>query len=105
MQGKNGINADESQAGSAVVEKIADKGLPKNHYLVLITDSVDKRKIGYKKFCFKGSCCQLPDSKGRPEGRQEAQDVIFREIASEILDPVNKSLDSQAFAAQGCNRR
>lgn len=96
---ENAINAEESQADFAVIEKVIDKGLPKNHYLVLITDSVDKRRTGFKNFISKALVinCQIP--KGDRKADRDIQDTVFREMASEILAPIRKNLDPQAFAA------
>lgn len=96
---ENVFTADEGQGDSAIIEKTIDKGLPKNHYLVLISDSVDKRKSGYKNFSSKALIvnCQIP--KGDRKADKDAQDVIFREKAAEMLIPLKKSLDPQAFLA------
>ncbi|WP_027358997.1 DNA polymerase III subunit delta [Desulforegula conservatrix] len=96
---QNGITADEGQGDSSIIEKTIAKGLPKNHFLVLICDSVDKRKAGYKKFSSTALIvnCQIP--KGDRKADKDAQDVIFREKAAEMLGPLKKSLDSLAFMA------
>lgn len=95
----NSISFEDASSDSAIIEKTIQKGLPKNHYLVLVCDSVDKRKTGYKSF-LSGNLvinCQIP--KGDRKADRDAQDVIYREKASDVLKPLNKSIDPQAFMA------
>lgn len=96
---ESGVSAEDGQGESAVIEKAIERGLPKNHYLILITDSVDKRKSSYKEFSNKALIinCQIP--KGDRKADKDAQSAIFREKANALLAPLNKSLDPLAFAS------
>lgn len=94
-----GISQSDGTGESAIIERAIDRGLPVNHHLIMVSDSVDRKKTSYKSFLPKALVinCHIP--KGDRKADRDVQDEVFRQRAVSVLGPLGKSLDAQAFAA------
>lgn len=75
------------------------KGFPPNHFLVMTTDSVDKRRVFYKTFEGLGLIIDCSVPKGDRAADRKIQQAMLRERATAILSESGKTLEPAAFQA------
>ncbi|MBS3754957.1 MAG: hypothetical protein KGY56_04590 [Desulfobacterales bacterium] len=73
------------------------RGLPKNHYLVIAADGVDRRKGLYKAIKEAGTVINCAVATGPKKAERDEQQRILGQIAKESLAPHQKTLESGAF--------
>lgn len=96
-QGKSDVRYTASD-----IERLSDfieKGLPKNHFLVLITPGADKRKKIYKTIDSKGLIIDCAVAAGVRKADQDEQRTVLQAMAGRILSGSEKTMDSAAFQA------
>jgi DNA polymerase III delta subunit len=76
-----------------------EKGIPENHYLILTTAQVDKRKKIYKKIADKGLIIDCSVAQGAKKADLDEQRFVLQSIADQILSKYRKSIDNKAFHA------
>lgn len=74
-----------------------EKGIPENHYLILTTTLVDKRKKIFKTIKNRGLIIDCHIATGSRKADIDEQRSVLQTIARKILSQVNKNLDPQAF--------
>ena len=78
--------------------KIAiEHGFPQSNFLIISTDTVDKRKGLYKAIKNCGTIIDCSVAKGNKKAEQDEQRQFLRQHTSQLLAKHRKSLDSQAF--------
>ncbi|MGD8657432.1 MAG: hypothetical protein PVG28_15045 [Desulfobacterales bacterium] len=84
---------------TGALQKAIKKGFPPDNHLVITTEMVDKRVGLYKALKDQGVVvdCRVP--KGDRRADRMAQEDVLRKKMAEILMPVNKKMDTRAFAA------
>ncbi|MBU1695849.1 MAG: DNA polymerase III subunit delta, partial [Proteobacteria bacterium] len=75
------------------------KGIPKNHYLILTTSLIDKRKKIYKAIADKGLIIDCSVAQGARKADQDEQRAVLQNVAGQILSKSKKIIDNQAFQA------
>lgn len=75
------------------------KGIPKNHYLILTTSLIDKRKKIYKAIADKGLIIDCSVAQGARKADQDEQRAVLKNVAGQILSKSKKTIDKQAFHA------
>ncbi|MFP3981611.1 MAG: DNA polymerase III subunit delta, partial [Desulfobacterales bacterium] len=73
------------------------RGLPKNHYLIIAADGVDRRTGLYKAIKEAGAVINCAVPTGAKKAERDEQQRILWQIAKETLAPHQKSLESGAF--------
>ena len=86
----------ESEAGDIGLEDILRKGIPGGNYVILIAESVDKRKSIYKTILEMGVVLDFSSTK-----TETKQKEIAGNISREILAKSGKALSPAAFQALG----
>jgi DNA polymerase III subunit delta len=76
-----------------------EETFPANHYLVVTTAAVDKRKKLYKVMETTGLVIDCSVPQGDRQADKVAQDAVLRESMQTLLSERNKSLESSAYAA------
>jgi len=73
------------------------KGIPENHYLILTTNSVDKRKKIFKAIKEKALIIDCQVATGSRKADIDEQRIVFQNIAHKILSKAKKKLEPRAF--------
>jgi len=76
-----------------------EKGIPKNHYLILTTSLVDKRKKIYKAIADKGLIIDCSVAQGARKADLDEQRAVLQNVAGQILSKSKKTIDNKAFHA------
>jgi DNA polymerase-3 subunit delta len=74
-----------------------EDGFPKDNFLVITTDHVDKRHRLYQLIQQKGCTVNCAVPRGERRADKMAQEEVLRLTAGEILSSANKSMDSEVF--------
>ncbi len=74
-----------------------DKGIPENHYLILTTNSADKRKKVFKAIGKRALIIDCQVAAGSRKADVDEQRAVFQAVARGILLKENKILDTKAF--------
>jgi len=105
---KNAPLFQTNQSGSDISFSLSDldhlndfigKGIPKNHYLILTTCLIDKRKKIYKAIADKGLIIDCSVAQGARKADQDEQRAVLQNVAGQILSKSQKTIDNQAFHA------
>lgn len=105
---KNAPLFQTNQSGSDISFSLSDldllndfigKGIPKNHYLILTTSLIDKRKKIYKAIADKGLIIDCSVAQGARKADQDEQRAVLQNVAGQILSKSQKTIDNQAFHA------
>ena len=75
------------------------KGIPENHYLILTSSVVDKRKKIYKAIADKGLIIDCSVAQGARKADMDEQRRVLQNVAGQILSKSGKTIDNQAFHA------
>jgi DNA polymerase III delta subunit len=76
-----------------------EKGLPENHFLLLTSSTIDKRRKIYKTIEKNGLIIDCSVPAGARKADQDEQRVVLQQIANQILARAKKDIDNQAFNA------
>ncbi len=76
---------------------IENAGLPANHYLVLMTNEIDKRRKNYKALEEKGWVIDCSVADGIRKADQDEQGKVLQAVSDQILSKAGKTFDRQAF--------
>ncbi len=96
-QGSSNISFSSSDLDR--LNEFIGKGVPKNHYLILTTGLVDKRKKIYKAIADKGLIIDCSVAQGAKKADLDEQRAILQNVAGQILSKSEKTIDNQAFHA------
>ncbi len=88
-----------TQSVATVLSNALSDGFPKRHYLIITTESVDKRRRIYKTMEANGLVVDCSVPLGDRQADRVAQDAVVRNIMQELLSQSGKSIDAAAFAA------
>ena len=95
------VTSDRAASGDAtdmLISALKEK-FPTNHYLIMTTSAVDKRRKLYKIMEETGLVIDCSVPQGDRQAEKVAQDAVLRESMQTLLLERNKSLESSAFAA------
>jgi DNA polymerase III delta subunit len=95
-------NNKDIRFSSSDLEHLVDfieKGIPKNHYLILTCASIDKRKKIYKTIANKGFVIDCSVAQGARKIDLDEQKAVLQTIGRKILSKAKKNMDSHAFHA------
>ncbi|WP_300458248.1 DNA polymerase III subunit delta [Desulfobacula sp.] len=87
---------------SSDIEHLAqflDAGLPANHFLILTTPHIDKRKKIYKKMADNGCIIDCSVASGVRKADTDEQKSVLQQVGADILSTVGKTIDNKAFHA------
>ncbi|WP_457551155.1 DNA polymerase III subunit delta [Desulfobacula sp.] len=76
-----------------------ENGLPENHYLILTSTLIDKRKKIYKAIADKGLIIDCSVAQGVRKVDMDEQRAVLQTMANKILSSSKKTMDNQAFHA------
>ena len=106
---KGTASADNTQQGGIASGHATDlliaaltDTFPQNHYLIMTTPAVDKRRRLYKIMEEAGLVVDCSVPQGNRQADRVAQDAVLRESMQALLSKRKKTLESSAFAAL-CN--
>ena len=80
-----------------ILKNAIERGFPKNHFLIITTDTVDKRKALYKTIKKYGTIIDCAIPKGNRKADLDAQRAFLREHVREMLQRHHKQIDGAAF--------
>lgn len=89
-----GFSSSDLERLTLFIEKA---GLPSNHYLVLMTNEIDKRRKSYKALEEKGLVIDCSVAEGVRKADQDEQEKVFQTISDQILLKAGKTISRQAF--------
>jgi len=92
------VAPDIDKVATMLTDALTD-GFPKRHYLIITSDSVDKRRRLYKTMEANGLVVDCSVPKGDRQADKVAQDAVVRKIMQELLSRSDKSMDAAAYAA------
>ncbi len=92
-------SADKGQGtdDTAILLSALQRGLPKNHFLILITEKADKRTRLYKAISGAGTIINCAVPAGARMAERNEQQQVLRQLSAETLAPYGKSLETAAF--------
>jgi len=76
-----------------------EKGIPDQHYLILISRAVDKRKKIYKAIFDKGVIIDCAVAQGARKADLDEQKAVLQTVSKRILSVAGKTIDPHAFHA------
>ena len=79
------------------LQALVEKGLPQGHYLLLTTPQADRRRTLFKAFSKYGLVVDCTVAKGSRKADKTEQAALLRTLMEEVLGPVQKGIDGQAF--------
>ena len=79
------------------LQNLMEKGLPQGHYLLLTTPQADRRRTLFKAFDKCGLVVDCTVAKGSRKADKTEQAALLRTLMEEVLAPVQKGIDGQAF--------
>lgn len=79
------------------LQALMEKGLPQGHYLLLTTSQADRRRTLFKAFSKCGLVVDCSVAKGSRKADKTEQAALLRTLMEEVLAPVQKGIDGQAF--------
>lgn len=88
-----------SQSDHDLLAGFINKGIPDNHFLLLTTFSVDKRKKIFKKIAEKGLIVDCQVASGARKADLDEQRTVLHSLAGRILSTSEKTMDTKAFNA------
>ena len=74
-----------------------EKGIPENHYLILTTNLVDKRKKVFKKIKNNALIIDCQVATGSRKADIDEQRAVLQTIARQVLSKADKNLEPRAF--------
>ncbi len=74
-----------------------EKGIPENHYLILTTNLVDKRKKIFKEIKDKALVIDCQVASGSRKADIDEQRAVLQTIARQVLSKADKNLEPMAF--------
>jgi len=83
---------------AAVFIDAMKNGLPGNHFLIVTTDTVDKRKRLFKCFLEMGQVIDCSVPKGDRKADRTEQEAVLRGLLDAVLEAEGKTMSRQAFA-------
>ena len=86
-----------TDAAGALMQAI-DNGFPQNHYLVITTDVVDKRKRLFKLIQEKGQVIDCSVPKGERQADKTEQEAVLYKQMKDVLNKEQKTMSRPAFA-------
>lgn len=87
----------QSKDSAAVIERVVEKGFPKQNTLVITTEIVDKRRKLYQSIKERGVVIDCTMPKGNRQADRKAREVLFGDTAKSILSDNAKSIAPPAF--------
>ncbi|WP_299982864.1 DNA polymerase III subunit delta [Desulfobacula sp.] len=97
QQGSQYINFSQSDLDHLI--DFIQKGIPLNHFLILTTTRIDKRKKIYKALADKGLIIDCSVPAGARKTDMDEQRTVLQSVAGQILSKSEKTIDNQAFHA------
>ncbi len=94
---KDAHDTGELKAADALVEAI-DNGFPKSHFLIVTTDTVDKRRRLFKIIQEKGLVIDCSVPRGDRQSEKAEQDAVLRVQLNSVLEASQKSMSQPAYA-------
>jgi DNA polymerase-3 subunit delta len=91
------LSVPESGDDAQRLKNAIEKGFPKNNFLFITTDTVDKRKALYKTIKKLGTVIDCAIPKGNRKADQDAQRRFLQQHMRQFLRKYNKQIDSKAF--------
>ncbi len=76
-----------------------EKGIPANHFLILTTSLIDKRKKIYKAIQDKGLIIDCSVAAGARKADLDEQRAVLQNVSGMILSKYKKTIETQAFHA------
>lgn len=76
---------------------IIESGLPENHFLVLTTTTVDRRKKIFKAINDKGCIIDCTVAQGNRKADLDEQHKVLHSVAMQVLSRTNKTIDRGTF--------
>ncbi len=89
-----GFAADDLDA----LQQLMEKGFPSGHYLLVTTPSADRRRTLFKAFSTCGLVVDCSVAQGNRKADKIEQTALLRTLMEQVLAPVEKGIDGQAFA-------
>ncbi|MDA3897145.1 MAG: hypothetical protein PF482_13475 [Desulfobacteraceae bacterium] len=91
------LSVPESGDDAQRLKNAIEKGFPKNNFLFITTDTVDKRKALYKTIKKFGTVIDCAIPKGNRKADIDAQRRFLQQHTRQLLRKQNKQIDSKAF--------
>lgn len=97
IKGNQEVSFSESELD--LFSDFIQKGIPQNHFLILTSEIIDKRKKIYKTINDHGLMIDCAVAKGPRKADVDEQRVVLKGIAAPIMHRAQKILENQAFHA------
>ncbi len=94
---RKGLQGGSGEKWSGMLEKAISRGFPDRHYLILTTDTVDKRRSLYKTIASKGLVVDCSVARGNRAADRKAQEAVLRDNMREILAGAGKKAAPGVF--------
>lgn len=89
-----GFGAEDLDA----LQQLMEKGFPPGHYLLVTTSSADRRRTLFKTFKKNGLVVDCSVALGNRKADKIEQAALLRTLMEQVLAPMDKGIDGQAFA-------
>jgi DNA polymerase III subunit delta len=96
---EKGIQIPEQKDDIQILLDAVKKGFPNDHFLMMTTDGVDKRRVFYKTIESQGLIIDCSVPKGERVADRKIQQAMLRERSKAILSEAGKTMDPAAFQA------
>ncbi len=85
-----GLRGGPAENWAARLEKAISRGFPEQHYLIITTDTVDKRRSLYKTIAAKGLVVDCSVARGSRAADQQEQQAVLRDNMQQLLTEAKK---------------
>ncbi|MFZ5994438.1 MAG: DNA polymerase III subunit delta [Thermodesulfobacteriota bacterium] len=82
--------------GGDILEETLAKGIPDSNHLILLTDTVDRRKSLYRMIEKMGVVVSFAVDKGTTAAAKRSQDAVLKDLMKDILTRHGKAMESRA---------
>lgn len=83
--------------GAELLKGAIEKGFPKNHHLIIVSDAVDKRTALYKRITDRGCIIDCSVASGTRKADRDEQLTILNQFMQAVLKKSGKTAHPQAF--------
>jgi DNA polymerase-3 subunit delta len=96
---ENRLSVPVARDDSRILQQAIEKGFPKNNYLVITTDMVDRRRGLFKTLTSKGVVVDCSIPKGGRRADRIAQETVLVEKMNSMLRAGKKTMDQATYMA------
>ena len=96
---KNDVSPFSSEETTDLYMKVLEDGVPQENILILLAETVDKRKKFYKFIVKHGAVIDLSVPSGSSKAAKDNQEAVLKDLIAKTLAEFDKKIEARATAA------